>query len=190
MGVKRYKLLSGKVGDEDVRGYGLADGLNGIEGVKRHRSVIADPLGRIWFSMNHGLSVVDPIRAANDVAPVLVKIEGVSADGTPNDLGEPIRIPSVRQRTTFSYVGLSLSVPERVRYRYRLDGFDRAWSEPVATQEAIYTNLSPGSYRFRVIACNSDGVWNYNGPSVQLTIVPEFYQTKWFILLCAVVVGS
>jgi ligand-binding sensor domain-containing protein/signal transduction histidine kinase len=188
--VKRDKLLSGKVGNEDVREYGLADGLNGIEGVKRHRSVIADPLGRIWFSMNHGLSVVDPIRAANDVAPVLVKIEGVSADGTPNDLGEPIRIPSARQRTTFSYAGLSLSVPERVRYRYRLDGFDREWSEPVATQEAIYTNLSPGSYRFRVIACNSDGVWNYNGPSVQLTIAPEFYETKWFILLCAVVVGS
>jgi ligand-binding sensor domain-containing protein/signal transduction histidine kinase len=188
--VKRDKLLSGKVGNEDVREYGLADGLHGIEGVKRHRSVIADPLGRIWFSMNHGLSVVDPIRAANDVAPVLVKIEGVSADGTSNDLGEPIRIPSARQRTTFSYAGLSLSVPERVRYRYRLDGFDRAWSKPVATQEAIYTNLSPGSYRFRVIACNSDGVWNYNGPSVQLTIVPEFYQTKWFILLCAAVVGS
>ncbi len=188
--VKRDKLLSGKLESEDVREYGLADGLKGIEGVKRHRSVIADPLGRIWFSMNHGLSVVDPIRATNNVAPVLVKIEGVSADGIPSDLGEPIRISSARQRTTFSYAGLSLSVPERVRYRYRLDGFDRVWSEPVVTQEAVYTNLSPGSYRFRVIACNSDGLWNYNGPSVQLTIVPEFYQTKWFFLLCAATLGS
>ncbi|WP_433974195.1 sensor histidine kinase [Tunturiibacter lichenicola] len=188
--VKRDRILGATLGSEDVREYGLADGLNGIEGVKRHRSVIADPLGRIWFSMNHGLSVVDPIRATNNVAPVLVKIDGISADGIQSDLGEPIHIPSIRQRTTFSFAGLSLSIPERVRYRYRLDGFDRAWSEPVATQEAVYTNLSPGSYRFRVIACNSDGLWNYNGPSVQLTIVPEFYQTKWFLLLCAAIAGS
>jgi ligand-binding sensor domain-containing protein/signal transduction histidine kinase len=188
--VKREKLLSGKLGGEDLREYGLADGLKGVEGVKRYRSVIADPLGRIWFSMNHGLSVVDPVRATNNLAPVLVKIEEVSADGIPSDLGEAIRIPSTRQRTTFHFAGLSLSVPERVRYRYRLDGFDRGWSEPVATQEAVYTNLSPGSYRFRVIACNSDGVWNYDGPSVQLTIVPQFYQTKWFLLLSAAIVGS
>jgi len=188
--VKRDRILGGTLGSEDVREYGLADGLTGIEGVKRHRSVIADPLGRIWFSMNHGLSVVDPIRATNDVAPVLVKIDGISADGIQSDLGEAIRIPSSRQRTTFSYAGLSLSVPERVRYRYRLDGFDRGWSEPVATKEAVYTNLGPGSYRFHVIACNSDGVWNYDGPSVQLSIVPQFYQTKWFILLCAAIVGS
>lgn len=188
--VKREKLLSGKLGDEDLREYGLADGLKGVEGVKRYQSVIADPLGRIWFSMNHGLSVVDPVRATNNLAPVLVKIEEVSADGIPSDLGEAIRIPSSRQRTTFHFAGLSLSVPERVRYRYRLDGFDRGWSEPVTTQEAIYTNLSPGSYRFRVIACNSDGVWNYDGPSVQLTIVPQFYQTKWFLLLSAAIVGS
>jgi signal transduction histidine kinase len=188
--VKRDKLLSNKLGDEDVREYGLADGLKGVEGVKRHQSVIADPLGRIWFSMNHGLSVVDPVRATNSLAPVLVKIEGVSADGVQSDLEQPIRISSVRQRTTFSYTGLSLSVPERVRYRYRLEGFDRGWSDPVATQEAIYTNLSPGSYRFHVIACNSDGVWSDSGSSVQLTIVPEFYQTKWFLLLSVAIVGS
>ncbi len=188
--VKRETLLSGKLGSEDLREYGLADGLKGVEGVKRYQSVIADSLGRIWFSMNHGLSVVDPVRAINNLAPVRVKIEEVSADGIPSDLGEAIRIPSSRQRTTFSYAGLSLSVPERVQYRYRLDGFDRGWSEPVATKEAIYTNLSPGSYRFRVIACNSDGVWNYDGPSVQLTIVPQFYQTKWFLLLSVAIVGS
>jgi ligand-binding sensor domain-containing protein/signal transduction histidine kinase len=187
--VKRDKLLSNKLSGEDVREYGLADGLKGVEGVKRDQSVIADPLGRIWFSMNHGLSVVDPIRATNSLATVLVKVEGVSADGVQSDLEQPIRISSVSQRTTFNYAGLSLSVPERVRYRYRLDGFDRGWSAPVATQEAIYTNLSPGSYRFHVIACNSDGVWSDSGSSVQLTIVPEFYQTKWFLLLSVAIVG-
>ena len=61
---------------------------------------------------------------------------------------------------TFSYAGLSLAVPERVRYRYRLDGFDRGWSRDVTARQAVYTNLPPGSYTFRVMASNSDGVWN------------------------------
>src|ERR1700722_2940570 len=153
----RDKSLDGTLGESDLREFGLTDGLTGVEGVKRQQSVVADPTGRIWFSMNRGLSEVDPARLTASSAPVIVKIESLSADSAPIDLAGNIRIPSSRHRLVFNFSGLSLSVPERVRYRYRLDGFDRAWSEPVATQEAIYTNLSPGSYRFRVIACNSDG---------------------------------
>jgi ligand-binding sensor domain-containing protein/signal transduction histidine kinase len=183
--VNSYKLLNDTLASADLREFGLEDGLNGVEGVKRQQSVFADSRGRIWFSMNRGLSVVDPARFTNSAAPALAKIESLSADGAPVDLGGPIRIPSARHRITFSYSGLSLSVPERVRYRYRLDGFDRGWSEPVASRDAVYTNLGPGTYQFRVIASNSDGVWNENGPSVSLDIVPEFYQTTWFFLLSA-----
>ena len=188
--VNRDRLLSGVVRGEDVREYGTADGLNGVEGVKRQQSVVADPVGRMWFSMNHGLSVVDPVRAASGGSPVLAKIDGVSADGVPIDLKTPVRIPSVRQRMTFSFSGVSLSAPERVRYKYRLDGFDRDWSEPAGVREAIYTNLDPGSYTFRVIACNGDGVWNMDGPSLKVTVVPAFYQTNWFLLLCAAAVAA
>jgi ligand-binding sensor domain-containing protein/signal transduction histidine kinase len=188
--VNSYKLLNDTLAGADLREFGLEDGLNGVEGVKRQQSVFADSRGRIWFSMNRGLSVVDPARFTNSAAPALAKIESVSADGTPVDLAGPIRIPSARHRITFSYSGLSLSVPERVRYRYRLDGFDRGWSEPVSSRDAVYTNLSPGSYQFRLIASNSDGVWNENGPSVLLNIVPEFYQTKWFFLLGALFVAG
>ena len=188
--VKRDSVLSGKIQEEDVREYGLADGLDGVEGIKRQPSVIADSSGRIWFSMNHGISVVDPTRAAKGGAPVLAKIDAVSVDGVPIDVAESIRIPSVRQRVAFDFSGVSLSMPERVLYRYHLDGFDRGWSAPVAAREAVYTNLDPGSYTFRVIASNSEGVWNRDGPSLNLTIVPAFYQTNWFLLLCAAVVAT
>jgi ligand-binding sensor domain-containing protein/signal transduction histidine kinase len=187
--VKRDKLLHGVLIADVVREFGLDDGLNGVEGVKRQQSVVSDDLGRIWFSMNRGISVVDPSRLKTSSVPVLVSVEGVSADGSPLDLAAAVRIPSSRHRVTFTYSGLSLSVPERIRYRYRLDGFDRGWSDPVASRDAIYTNLSPGSYEFRVIASNSDGVWNENGPTLPVTIVPEFYQTIWFYLISALLVG-
>jgi len=187
---KRDRLLGGVIGEGDVREYGTADGLSGVEGVKRQRSVVADSLGRIWFSMSHGLSMVDPIRATRGAGLVFAKIDGISVDGAPIDLKAAVRIPSVRQRVTFSFSGVSLSVPERVRFKYRLEGFDRDWSEPVGTREAIYTNLDPGSYTFHVIACNSEGVWNSEGSSLNLTVVPEFYQTNWFLLLCAAAVAA
>jgi ligand-binding sensor domain-containing protein len=178
--VKRNGLLANGLSDADVREYGLADGLLGTEGVKRHQSVVVDPLGRIWFSMNRGLSVVDPSRAAGISAPALVHVEAVSVDGAPIDSRVPIRISSARQRITFTYTGLSLSDSERVRYRYRLDGFDRDWSEPVTTRTAIFTNLNPGTYHFRVIACNGDAVWNSSEASVGFEVEPMWWQDWWF----------
>src|SRR5215831_13878927 len=143
--VKRNGLLRGSHGDADVREYSLADGLPGTEGVKRHQSVVADALGRIWFSMNRGLSVVDPNQATASSVPALVHIESVTVDGNAVAPQLPIRFSSARQRVAFSYTGLSLSNSERVRYRYRLDPFDRDWSEPTSIRTANYTNLSPGS---------------------------------------------
>ena len=82
--------------------------------------------------------------------PAITHVVGISADGTSLGLADTVRVPAGRHRLTFAYTGLSLSVPERVRFRYRLDGFDGDWSAPVTTREAIYTNLAPGPYRFRV----------------------------------------
>jgi ligand-binding sensor domain-containing protein/signal transduction histidine kinase len=178
--VNRSGLLRTGNSDADVREYGLADGLLGTEGVKRQQSVVADPLGRIWFSMNRGLSVVDPDRASGNSSAALVQVETIMVDGNAVDAKLPVRISSASRRITFDYAGLSLSNPERVRYRYRLDGFDHDWSEPTTTKTAIYTNLSPGSYRFRVIASNSDGLWNGNGAAVTLAVTPTLWQTWWF----------
>ena len=178
--VRRSALLGDGPGNEDIREYGLTDGLRGTEGVKRQRSVFADPLqGRIWFSMNRGLSVVEPKRVEGSSVPALVHVEGITVDGSALDPQSAIRVSSARQRIAISYAALSLSNAERVRYRYRLEGFDRDWSEPSATQTAIYTNLSPGAYRFRVIASNSEGAWNSAEATVPFAIEPMWWQTMW-----------
>jgi signal transduction histidine kinase/ligand-binding sensor domain-containing protein len=183
--VNRDKLLHAALSDPDVREYGLEDGLRGTGGVKRNRSVVADSLGRIWFSLNRGVSVVDPARLIGNSAPAPVHIQSISADGRPIDLRDPVHIPPARQRLTLGYIGVSLSAPDRVKYRYMLDGFDRGWSEPTAAREAVYTNLSPRSYRFRVIARNPDGVWNSAGTAIGFEIDPVLWQTWWF--RCSVV---
>lgn len=180
--VNREQLARGAVDDASVREYGTADGLLGLEGVRRHRSVVAGPEGQIWFSMNRGLAVADASRAAEHALPALAHVEEVLADGLPIDLHGPREIPPGRRRITFGYTGSSLSVPERTMFRYRLDGFDRDWSEPVAARQAEYTNLRPGAYQFRVRASNSDGAWTGGETTVGFLIQPMFWQTTWFRL--------
>jgi len=182
--VKRSSLIEDSLNDVDVREYGITDGLLGTEGAKRYQSVVKDSHGRIWFSTNGGLSMVDPARATVDSAPALVHIEAVLADGTPLSLKQPIQVPSDRQRTTFRYVGLSLGNSERVRYRYKLEGFDHDWSEPVKEQEATYANLGARSYTFRVKASNSDGLWNGAEAAVAFQVEPTLWQTWWFRVSC------
>jgi signal transduction histidine kinase len=188
--VHRGRLFRGTLAEGDVREYGLADGLRGMDGVKRNSSVVADPSGRIWFSLNRGISVVDPERLTKNSTPAIVHIQNISVDGRPIGLGRPIEIPGGRQRITFGFAGLSLSFPDRVRFRYILDGFDHQWSEATATREAVYTNLSPGPYRFRVMSSNPDGVWSSNEASIAFRIDPLFWQTWWFqmsvVLVCAI----
>jgi len=179
--VKRAELLAGPASNADEREYGLDDGLLGLEGVKRYRSVVADPQGRIWFSMNRGLSMVDPSRTNTVSAPALVHVEATSADGNAIEERGVVRA-AARERISFTYTGLSLSNPERIRYRYRLEGFDRDWSEPTVTRTAIYTNLNPGTYHFRVVASNSDGLWNGAEASFPFEVEPMWWQTWWFRL--------
>src|SRR5258708_38968159 len=113
--------MRGGLAEEDVREFTLADGLRGAEGVKRHQSVVADPLGRIWFSMNRGISVVDPGRLNRSDVPVIVHIQSVAADNIPMSMGSSIRIPAGHQRVILDYAGLNLSLPDRVRFRFKLD---------------------------------------------------------------------
>jgi len=184
--VPRDKLLSGVVKAVDVREYDQADGLESTEGVKRSRSVVSDSAGKVWFSLNSGLSVVDPSRVAASSALAIAHIEALSVDGSPVNVQGMVQIPASPRRITFTYTGLSLATPERVRFRYFLDSFDRGWSDPTAAREAVYTNLSPGSYRFRVIASNSYGQWNDSEAVLSLEVDPVFWQTWWFRVSCVV----
>jgi ligand-binding sensor domain-containing protein len=179
--VSRGRLAANTATDADVREFGASDGLLGVEGVKRHRSVTADGAGRIWLSTGRGLSMTNPAAAAGWAATALVSIETVSADGDTMD-GAPLTIPPRKQRIAFSYSGPSLATPERVQFRYRLDGFDRTWSAPSSTRQAVYTNLGPGDYQFRVIASNGSGLWNGDEAVVSFSISPAYWQTRWFQL--------
>ena len=187
--VHRDKLIAGDIDMADVREYGSADGLPSREGVNRSRSVIADSEGRIWLSLSRGLSVIDPSHLADSSSPAIAHIESVSADGTPIGPTSLIRVPASQKRITFAYTGLSLAIPERIRFRYLVDGFDRSWSAPVAAREAVYTNLGPGSYRFRIVASNSYGEWNGAESSVSFEVAPALWQTWWFRSALVLIAG-
>jgi PAS domain S-box-containing protein len=185
--VPRDKLLSGVVKAVDVHEYDQADGLESTEGVKRSRSVVSDSAGRIWFSLRSGLSVVDSSQITDYSAPALPHIEAITADDNAANLAALVRIPPTPRRITFEYTGLSFAAPGRIRFRYFLEGFDSSWSQPVATREAVYTNLGPGSYRFRLLASNTEGLWNGPETAIALNVAPAYYQTYWFRLSCIAV---
>jgi ligand-binding sensor domain-containing protein/signal transduction histidine kinase len=182
--VPRDKMLNGVVKALDVREYDQADGLQSTEGVKRSRSVVSDSAGRIWFSLGSGLSVVNPSQIEDESVPALPHIEAITADDNTLKFAASVRIPPSPRRITFEYTGLSLASPEQIRFRYFLENFDKGWSQPVAAREAVYTNLGPGSYRFRLVASKSEGLWNGPETAIALNVAPAYYQTYWFRALC------
>jgi signal transduction histidine kinase/ligand-binding sensor domain-containing protein len=145
--------------------------------------------GRIWFTATGGLAWIDPkAKITRNVLPPPVSITSVSADDLPQGQSTDLRLPAHTANVQISYTALSLSVPERVRFQYKLDGVDKGWKSVGTRREAFYTNLGPRHYRFHVIACNNDGVWNKVGAVVDFTIAPAWYQTNWFYVLCAVAI--
>jgi len=187
--VNREKLLAGTVGDSDLREYGFDDGLKGTEGVKRVPSVLADSREKIWVSTNRGISVVDPKHALRAAAPVIVHIDAVSVDGTPIDLGTPVLLNEKPRRVMVTFTGLSLSAPDRIQYKYKLENVDEKWSEPLKERQVTYSNLGSGTYRFVVVATDGGGMWNSGESSVQFQIAPAFWETWWFRVASVVAVA-
>jgi uncharacterized protein YbjT (DUF2867 family) len=177
--VSRASLLGQSKRPAAVREFSTADGLPSTRGIRRDRSVVKDPSGRIWFSLQGGICVVNP-SLPSALAPALVKMESVSVDGLPLGTGPVAHYPSDRHRVVFSFIGVSLAVPGRVRYRYLLDGYDSDWSQPTESREAAYTSLPPARYTFRVMASNSEGLWNGTPASVLLEVEPQLSETWWF----------
>jgi len=175
--VDRDKLLLQAVASSDIREYGLGDGLLSTQGVRRHKSIAVGPSGGIWFSTNRGLSFVSLTSMKFDSAPPLVHVDGISVDGRLIHLGEQIRVRPPHQKITLSYSGLSLSFPTRVRFMYRLDGFDqildRADISPEATLTRTWNQVSIG---FQVMASNSDGVWNSTEAILPFEVEPVLWQ--------------
>jgi signal transduction histidine kinase/ligand-binding sensor domain-containing protein len=183
--VDRDRLLTGALDNSDVQSCGIVDGLQGVEGVRRDRSVVADTVGRVWISLNRGLSVTAPELVPRDSAPIVARIESVTAGGEQANTKAPLKFAG-SQNINFNYASTSLSMPERVRFRYKLDGYDRGWSDIVASRQVIYSHLDPGSYRFRIVASSGEGLWNGPETTVPFVVEPAFWQTWWFRASCLV----
>jgi len=136
--------------------------------------------GRIWFASGFSVGEVDPARLGEKGVPPPVHIESVTADHKTYSLKESMRLPALTRDLEIDYTALSLGAPQKVYFRYRLEGRESDWQQPGTRRQAYYTDLRPGSYTFRVIACSSDGVWNEAGDTVQFSIDSAYYQTNWF----------
>ena len=188
----KFDLLEvalGRAARVPVVGYGTADGMPSSECNGDFQPAgWRTRAGRLLFPTVKGLVVADPRHLPVNRVPPPVVVEAVLADGQPMDLRAPLELPPGKERFEFQYAGLSLRSPERVRFRYQLEGFDRDWNEGGNRREAFYTNVPPGRYRFRVQAANEDGVWNQEGASVDLHLQPRVHQTGWFFAGAVLVV--
>jgi signal transduction histidine kinase/CheY-like chemotaxis protein/ligand-binding sensor domain-containing protein len=142
--------------------------------------------GRLWFTTPKGISIVDPKHIPHNRLIPPVMIEEIIVDGALLSSGKDFEVPPSRAKLEFHYTSLSFLVPARVRFRYRLDGYDLEWVDAKSRRVAYYTNLPPGKYRFRVMGSNDDGVWNEAGASVGFILKPHFYETGWFDTLAIV----
>jgi len=169
------------MGDVTVVSYGTSDGLRISEcSGDGHPAVWKGNDGALWFATPKGVAVLRPRNARMNGVPPPVAIESVSVDDRSFD---PALLSDIRpgpSRFSFEYAGLSFVAPQKVRFRYKLEGFDRDWIDAGTRRVAYYTNIPAGRYRFRVLARNNDGVWNDNGATFGFRLLPRFYRTYWF----------
>ena len=171
---------------------------------------VRTPSGVLGFTTARGLVMVDPKAQETEATPPRVFIEKVLVDGEvqssssaaearrgrPNLARESLDIPAGQQRVEFHYTGLSFAAPERIRFKVRLDGFDKDWIETGTRRVAYYSRLPPAEYKFRVLAANSDGIWSPDEAVLEVTVLPSYWQTRWFgaliVILClaVLVVGT
>lgn len=140
--------------------------------------------GRLWFATIDGLSVVDPAGLSPNKRPPPVVIQDILIDDKPlRDRQPGIKVPSGNHRLLIQYAGLSFVAPERVLFKYKLEGFDPDWVNVGTRRTAYFQAMPPGHYQFRVAACNEDGLWNEAGATLAFEVLPAYWQTGWFQLL-------
>lgn len=172
--------------------YGVADGMQNDEAVAGGPSVgwLAHD-GNLWFPTRGGAAIVDVNRMGWNSVPPPVVVERFLVDDVAEDLNQMrVEIPYGQARYTMEYAGLSFTAPSEVRYRFRLVGFDKGWTEAGAKRVATYTNLPPGSYQFRVQAMNEDGVRNLTGAALSFEIVPPIYRRWWFLMVMVLLLSG
>jgi len=184
-------FASGATNVISCRTYGKTDGLPTRECSSGSQPAACRTLdGKIWFPTTKGLVSVNPAELEPNLQPPLVMIESVLVDGREQKTNrldsawsQSIVIPPGREQLEIDYTALNFSAPDAVRFKYRLEGRDTTWTEARAERVANYSNLSPGHYHFHVEACNEDGVWNENGSILEITMQPQFWQTRSFLAM-------
>jgi signal transduction histidine kinase/ligand-binding sensor domain-containing protein len=183
------RCADGRLKTVSCLAYGRAEGLSTLEcsgGLQA--SGCQTPDGILWFPTIKGLAAVNPVGVHLNPVPPPVLIEEVTVDDRRLPLPAPdgsatgarLKIPPGKHLLEIHYTGLSLVAPEKVRFKYRLDGLEPEWTDVGTRRVAYYTYPKPGDYTFRVIACNNDGFWNETGATLVFTVLPRFWQTWWF----------
>lgn len=166
--------------------YNYLDGLPGSAAQLHYLpSAVQSSSGELWFTTQANVVTIKPetIRKNSIIPPV--HIRALVANGRTFQVRSQVELPPNISSLEIRYTALSLVIPERVRFRYQMEGLDQDWQDAGTRREAFYTKLPPGRYRFRVIACNNDGMWNLTGASANILIAPSFSETLWFKLFCA-----
>ncbi|HEV2454036.1 MAG TPA: two-component regulator propeller domain-containing protein, partial [Verrucomicrobiae bacterium] len=178
------QCADGKISRVHCQTYGVNDGMPTIECTEGFQPAgCKTPDGRIWFPTSKGLVNVSPRNLAMNLLPPPVQIEAMLVDEQPMTIATgqvSIAIAPGRHRFQFHYTGLSFVDPDKVRFQYRLNGFETEWVNAGGQRVADFNYVPPGHYSFQVIACNNDGVWNQTGSSVSFNVLPFFWQTLWF----------
>jgi signal transduction histidine kinase/ligand-binding sensor domain-containing protein len=169
----------------------IFDALDGVHagGAAFQPSSTRSPDGRLWFSNDDFVQMLDPAHLRTNRVPPPVHIEQVVADHKTYSHPANLKLPPLTSELEIDYTALSLPIPEKMRFRYKLDGHDGTWQEPGTRRQAFYTDLAPGDYRFHVVAANNDGLWNESGASLNFTVGAAWFQTKTFRLACVLLGG-
>ncbi len=177
-------------GTLDIVSYGTSDGLRVREcSGGGHPTTVRDRNGAIWFSTARGVAVLQAGSSeAKDVRP-LVALESLSIDDRTFAPEAQNEIPAGSTRLSFGYAGLSFRAPQKIRFKYKLEGFDRDWIDAGSRRVAYYTNVPPAAYTFRVMAVNGEGLWSEQAATLSIRVLPRFFQTWWFRLLAVAIVA-
>jgi signal transduction histidine kinase/ligand-binding sensor domain-containing protein len=190
--VKRAELndfAEGRVGSITSIAYGIGDGMISSEGEGNAQPAgwrAAD--GKLWFPTIKGIAVLDPSPVNTLLSPVV--IQGVTVDRAAQSAAHRVEIKPGQQNLEIYYAGLTFSRPEQVKFKYQLVGFDRGWVDAGTRRTAYYQQLPPGNYAFKVIADNGYGVWNMEGQTLSVVVLPPFYRTWSFVTLALLGVAA
>jgi len=170
--------------------YRRFDHLDGLPGAPQmsftNSTAVEASDGRLWFATNNGLAWIDPAHIVRNSVPPPVSILSIGNENGRQPMSSAVKFAAGTHTVEIDYTALSLSISERVEFRYKLEGVDKDWQNVGTRRQAFYTSLGPGRYTFRVIACNNDGIWNEEGAMLTFSVAPAWYQTNWFLALSVI----